>query len=415
MSNAQVVAATTATLRLLLLAGIPARDTAIPQLDVTTLPPDKVNLSADKPALNLFLYQTAVNGAWRNRDAKQARPGESPLPPLALNLHYLVTAYGNVDDREGDFSHRVYGAAMSVLHDHPVLSPDELVAAMSSNPALRQVEHVRIAPLSTSVEEMARLWTIFQTNYRLSMAYEVSVVLIESDRAANMALPVLRRGDADRGPVTLASPAPTLMRAVPPAGRLAVRLGETLVFEGRNLDDGMRVRVSGPLLAAPVLLDAVPGAMANRLTVQLPAAGDPDAMSTWAPGFYTAAVVAARAGIHDLVSNAVSFALAPIITLSATQLPATVPPAAPAVLRVSCAPRLRDEQQASLLLGSTAIVEKARIAVPDPAQPTQSEFDVFGAANESVVVRLRADGVDSVPIDVVNPLIFDAAQTVSFQ
>ena len=410
MSNAQVIAATTATLRLLLLSGIPARDAAIPQVDVTTLPPDKVNVNADKPALNLFLYQTALNGAWRNRDAAHARPGESPLPPLALNLHYLLTAYGHVDDREGDFSHRVFGAALSVLHDHPVLSPDELVAAMSPNPALRQVERARIAPLATTVEEMTRLWTIFQTNYRLSTAYEVSVVLIESDRASVVALPVLRRGETNRGPVALASAAPTLMRALPPAGRLGVRLGEALTLEGRGLDGGVRVRVTSPLLAAPVFLDPLPGATVDSLTVQLPAPADAGAMSTWAPGFYTAAAVVARPGIHDLVSNAVPFAVAPSITLSATQL------AAPnATLTVSCTPRLRADQQATLFLGGTAIAEKARIAVADPAQPSQSEFDVGGAANESFVVRLRGDGVDSIPIDPANPIAFDPAQTVTFQ
>lgn len=410
MSNAQIIAATTASLRMLLLSGVPARDAAIPQVDVTTLPPDKVNLNADKPALNLFLYQTAVNGAWRNRDSAHARSGESPLPPLALNLHYLLTAYGNVDDREGDFSHRVYGAAMSVLHDHPLLGSDELLAAMSTNPALRQVERVRISPLATTIEEMTRLWTIFQTNYRLSTAYEVSVVLIESDRAAVMALPVLRRGDTDRGPVALASAAPSLMRAVPPAGRAAVRLGEELALEGRNLDSGVRVRVSSPLLVQSVLLDPEPGATVDSLTVKLPSMVDVGVMSEWAPGFYTAAVVAVRPGIRDLVSNSVPFAIAPLITLSAKQLPA-----AGGTLTVSCTPRLRDSQQATLLLGTNVIGEKNRVAVSDLTQPSKSEYDVAGAANESYVVRLRADGVDSIPIDPAKPLTFDDEQTVTFQ
>lgn len=415
MSNAQVIAGTTATLRLLLLAGIPARDPAIPQLDVTTLPPDKVNLSADKPALNLFLYQTALNGAFRNRDSAHARPGESPLPPLALNLHYLITAYGNVDDREGDFSHRVYGAAMSVLHDHCVLGSEELVSSMSPNPALRQVERMRITPLATSVEEMARLWTIFQTNYRLSTAYEVSVALIESDRAAIMPLPVLKRGSTNRGPISLASAAPSLVRAVPPGGRAAVRLGEILNLEGANLSGDLRVRVTSQRLAAPVFFDPLPDSTSDNVKVSLPPAGDPGVMSAWSPGFYTAAIVAAHAGMHDLVSNSVSFALAPIIGLSPAQLPATVPPAPPAVLTVSCTPRLQDTQEAWLLFGDKRIRERTRVAAADLTLPTESEFDVFGAAGESFVVRLRADGVDSIPIDFANPLSFDPSQTVAFQ
>jgi len=415
VSNAQVIAGTTATLRLLLLAGIPARDPAIPQLDVTTLPPDKVNLSADKPALNLFLYQTALNGAFRNRDSAHTRPGESPLPPLALNLHYLITAYGNVDDREGDFSHRVYGAAMSVLHDHCVLGSEELVSSMSPNPALRQVERMRITPLATSVEEMARLWTIFQTNYRLSTAYEVSVALIESDRAAIMPLPVLKRGSTNRGPVSLASAAPSLVRAIPPGGRSSVRLGEILTFEGANLSGDLQVRISNPRFAAPVFLSVLPESTSDSVKVVLPAAGDPGVMSAWSPGFYTAAIVAAHADMHDLVSNSVSFALAPGIELSSTQLPATTPPSQPAVLTVTCTPRLQNNQEAWLLFGDRRVPEKIRVAVADPTLPSKSEFEVFGAAGESFVVRLRADGVDSIPIDPANPLTFDPSQTVVFQ
>jgi len=92
-----------------------------------------------------------------------------------------------------------------------------------------------------------------------------------------------------------------------------------------------------------------------------------------------------------------------------------VPPAPPAVLTVSCAPRLQDDQEAFLLFGDQRTKEKTRIAVADPTLPSESEFEVFGAAGESFVVRLRADGIDSIPIDFANPLTFDPSQTVAFQ
>ncbi len=412
MSNAQVIAATTATLRLLLLGGIPARDAAIAQVDVTTVPPDKVNANIDRPTLNLFLYQTVLNGAWRNRDAAHARPGEAPLPPLALNLHYLLTAYGQVDVDEGDFSHRVLGAAVSVLHDHPVFGADELVAALPLHKALPQVERLRISPLATSIEEMSKLWTIFQTNYRLSIAYEVSVVLIESDRPASSPLPVLRRGATDRGPAVLVSAVPTLVRALPPKGRAAVRLGETLTIEGRNLGAGQRVRISGSRLATPVFLDALPGGSADRITVALPDVGAPGVMAAWAPGFYTATVVVPHEGMHDLPSNAVPFALAPFITVSPT-----TPPAGAVALTVLCTPRLRDDQPAVLLFGTPPhpVPEKPRVPDADLGHPTPCTFQVSGAAGERYAVRLRVDGVDSVPVDPAAPASFDPAQTVAFQ
>jgi hypothetical protein len=412
MSNARVIAATTATLRQLLLDGMPKRDSAIGGVAVTTLPLDRVGADMTRPALNLFLYQTALNGAWRNRDAAHARPGESPLPPIALNLHYLLTAYGQVDVAQGDFSHRVLGAAVSVLHDHPVLGEDELVGSLATNPALGQAERIRITPLATSLEEMSKLWTTFQTNYRLSTAYEVSIVLIESDRATNNALPVLKRGDADRGPVALASPAPSLSRAVPPNNQAALRLGETLTLEGRNLrTTGLQVRISGRLLATPLLLDPQPGATDDRLKVTLPPATAPNAMSTWAPGFYTAVVlVPERPGVHAMPSNAVAFAIAPSIALSTT-----TPPAGALTLSVTCAPRMHVDQPATLLFGNRAIPEKGRNQPADTTQPTTVDFDVSGQAAEAFVVRLRVDGVDSIPVVSSDLLNFDPLQTVVFQ
>ena len=411
MSNAQVIAATTATLRQLLMDGVPRRDPAIANVSVTTVPLDRVGSDMTRPALNLFLYQAALNAAWRNRAPSHARPGESPPPPLALNLHYLLTAYGQVDVQQGDFGQRVLGAAVSVFHDHPVLGTDEIVGALAQNPALRQVERVRISALPMTLEELSKLWTTFQTNYRTSMAYEVSVVLIESDLPATTPLPVLRRGDADRGPVAVASPLPSLSGARPPNGQAAVRPGETLTLEGRYLEaDGLLVRISGSLLAAPVTLPPEAGRRADRIAVKLPAVADPGVMDAWAPGFYTVAVVAHRPGLPALASNAVSFALAPVITLSQT-----TPPAGALALVVSCSPRVREGQQVTLLFGDTPVAEGQRTLPADTTLPTTSQFDVDGLSGESRVVRLRVDGVDSIPVSAADASAFDPQQTVTFQ
>ena len=122
MSNTLAIAATTSTLRNLLLTQIPQLDGDLSDLEVTIQPPDLARKGVTKAQLNLFLYQTVVNGAWRNLDMpRQVRPGETGSPPLALNLHYLVTAYGRGETDTDGTTHRVLGGAMSVLHDHPLL------------------------------------------------------------------------------------------------------------------------------------------------------------------------------------------------------------------------------------------------------------------------------------------------------
>jgi hypothetical protein len=176
MSNALAIAAVTATLRHLLDRGLNA---GLPGTRVTTRPPDKARDAGGGNQVNLFLYQTLPNAAWRNTDLSAGGP------PLALNLYYLLSAYGQNDDDAEPFSHRLLGEAMRILHDHPVLDPATIQEALPGSDLHEQAERVRITPQPLTLEEMARLWGTFQTQYRISVAYEVSVVLIAGTRGAN--------------------------------------------------------------------------------------------------------------------------------------------------------------------------------------------------------------------------------------
>ncbi|HYY93298.1 MAG TPA: DUF4255 domain-containing protein, partial [Pyrinomonadaceae bacterium] len=156
MSNGLAISAVTLTLQDIIRKNVPelASMTA-----VTSLPPDKVT-AGDTDQLNLFLYHVMPSAAWRNFDLPhQVRPGELAQPPLPLVLDYLITAYGKND-------HVLLGKTMSVLHDHLLLSPDEIRAVLSNTGLDQQVERVRITLQPLSLEEMYRLWNGFQTQYR---------------------------------------------------------------------------------------------------------------------------------------------------------------------------------------------------------------------------------------------------------
>src|SRR5258706_3615707 len=121
MSNALAIATVTAALRNLIQKGLDSKPFAVSGAKVSIQPPDEVKTSSD--LINLFLYQTAINGAWRNMDIPQrVKPGETGQPPLALNLYYLLTAYGKDNDVTEPRSHNLLGLAMRGLHDHPLLS-----------------------------------------------------------------------------------------------------------------------------------------------------------------------------------------------------------------------------------------------------------------------------------------------------
>lgn len=62
------------------------------------------------------------------------RSGDPGIPPLALDLHYLLTAYGeNNDDID---AHRVLGVAMRLVHEHSVLTRDVIRAAVTADTRL---------------------------------------------------------------------------------------------------------------------------------------------------------------------------------------------------------------------------------------------------------------------------------------
>jgi hypothetical protein len=179
MSNPLAIAAVTATLRHLLDRGL---GRALPGTTVTTRPLDKAREQNSGNQINLFLYQTMPNAAWRNIDPGLGPSGDAAQPPLALTLYYLLTVYGQNEDDSEPFSHRLLGLAMDLFHQHPILAPCDIRDALAGNDLYQQVQRIRISFQPLLFEEMSKIWATFQTQYRLSVAYEVSVVLIDSRR-----------------------------------------------------------------------------------------------------------------------------------------------------------------------------------------------------------------------------------------
>lgn len=397
MSNVLAIAATTRTLRNLLLAQMPALDAELSDLEVTLQPPDVARKGISKAQLNLFLYQVVANVAWRNLDMPgQVRPGDSAPPPLALNLHYVITAWGRGDSDSDAISHRVLAAAMSTLHDRAVLDGNDIRNALPDNDLANQVERVRITPLPQSVDELSRLWTAFQTSYRTSAAYEATVLLIDSQVAMRAPLPVLRRGPQDRGVIATASAAAVLESLSCPRTQPAVRIGEDIVLGGRQLaTEHALARFSSLRLEAPIDIAPLAGDAAGTLRVHLAnAAEDVDAASRWAPGIYTVALLVQPPGLPPLLSNELPLALAPIITLS----PLTAV-AGDLTLNLTCLPRLRDGQRVFLLFGDRLLAPQSISNPADTHQPSALVFEVTGVAAGTHTVRLRVDGADSIPVD----------------
>jgi hypothetical protein len=428
MSNSLAIAAVTTTLRNLIAQYI---GDELGSGFVTARPPDKARENGDSASqINLFLYQILPSAALRNMDlSKRIKPGETGQPPLALNLYYLITAYGKDND---DIScHRLLGRAMRILHDNAILKPADIQVALADSELHNQVERVRITPVPLSLEDVSKLWTTFQTQYRISAAYEVSVVLIESTLPVKAPLPVLTRGarlesaagESGRGrgdegiliQPSLISPFSTLEAVQPPNQQASVRLGEVLTLRGHHLesDDGrVFVRFMHPRLRNAIELEQPIAGSVKELAVPLP--NEP---ADWPAGFYTVAVRMRRNG-KEQMTNALPFSLAPRIEeITLNSLPI---PGGDESLTLTCSPQVWSGQRVALLLGDRELPPLSDADELDFAEPTEQQktdtlsFDVTNIPAGEYFVRLRVDGVDSLLVDrSVTPPVFDSSQKVT--
>ncbi|HEX4708669.1 MAG TPA: DUF4255 domain-containing protein [Candidatus Udaeobacter sp.] len=448
MSNSLAIAAVTSTLRSMLdsasgglTANLPAdipSSLGLGSVSVTTKTPDKARPSAETAnQVNIYLYQTAPNAAFCNMDMpRKARPGEIAQPPVALTLHYLLSAYGHNDDETA--AHILLGQAMRIFHDNAVLDHSAIRAALGGNDLYEQVEHVRISPQPLSIEEISKLWTAFQTQYRISSAYRVEVVLIESSRPSQAPLPVLTRGKDDSGPSAVAGNSlPVITSVLPPNRQSSAFLGDELTIAGQNLNNLSAVRFtlinSRADTPAILLPPAAVQVIQDGIKVTLP--NDVAAQTTWVAGFYTVAVVVNRTlngTSQTWSSNELPLSLAPRIQKIEPANPIPRDAGGKVTLAVTCQPQvklavvdpthMRFDQQVVLLLGTARQIAPEAPPPPPaiPAQPPTSSdkltflFPVSAAELGEYLVRLRVDGVDLPMVDrTVTPPTFDASQKVT--
>lgn len=331
MSNALAIAAVTAVLKDLLENGLVSDSitTSVGDVMVTALPPDRISIGADERAqLNLFLYQVTQNRSadWVYREhpglhttsvlENRFQPKRDPRltnPPLALDLHYLLTAYGAKDFQ----AEILLGYAMQLLHEMAVLTRDVIytalknAASVSTSGALSQalaavspldladqVGQIKICPEFFNMEETSKLWSALQTHYRPSAAYQASMVLIES-----------RSSDKPGSPYKIPFCQPLIEQVITPIeSDYTIVAGSMLLIRGQRLrGEATRARLSGTeTLLVPqdvketqlslLLPPDLPAGLQGLQVVHLLPAG------------------ATRPLQHEVGSNLVAFVLHPTIT-----------------------------------------------------------------------------------------------------
>jgi hypothetical protein len=160
---------------------------------VSALPPDRIPSGGDERAqLNIFLHQVTphvtLNRALDGRSKKS--------PAMAVELHYLITAYGAQDYQ----SEILLGHAIDILHELAVLDRERIRAALTAlttsadrrvvPPAVatlanadvpERVDAIHVTPEFLTVEDVSKLWSALQARFRPSITYKVTAVPITAD------------------------------------------------------------------------------------------------------------------------------------------------------------------------------------------------------------------------------------------
>lgn len=246
MSDFTAIGGVSATIRTLLLDRMEVQDGESNPV-IAIAPPDVSSATATGSFLNLFLYRVTENAHLKNQN-DPGFDGGYGHPPLSLDLHYLLTAYGQSE--EGLHAQHVLGNAMRVLHDYSVITPDlKQVRNNPDQPVLdsslqNQFERIKIYLDNMTLEDITKIWTALTKPYRLSVAYTVSAVRINaalarriprmvSDSASGgigiQVIPIIRP-QIDGFHVRQPGDPPELLRKMPYAG-----IGDTLIISGQNL------------------------------------------------------------------------------------------------------------------------------------------------------------------------------------
>jgi hypothetical protein len=122
--------------------------------------------------VSLFLYHIQINPYLRNEESPITNDTAMILPPLVVDLFYMITPYS--DDKTDE--KLVLGKVMQIFHDNATLKGSLLQGGLSGTD-----EAFRLLLCTINLEDLARVWDAFQdVAYRLSVVYTIPGVYIDS-------------------------------------------------------------------------------------------------------------------------------------------------------------------------------------------------------------------------------------------
>jgi hypothetical protein len=199
MSNALSVPTVTAAICELLQTRIAAAFVTPPP----RVAPGPLDDSVGEPRVGVHLIRVTRNTALFTADLPtRTSAGEvRSKPRAAIDLHYLFTFRGN-DPYQ---SEQLLGLCAATLHAVPELDADLIARATTNTPEVLENdlaladERVRLTPESLSLDEVSRLWALYQPGtFTVTLAAVAGPVLVDATEVPGSVLPVRQVASAAR-------------------------------------------------------------------------------------------------------------------------------------------------------------------------------------------------------------------------
>jgi hypothetical protein len=356
-------------------------------------PDDRVTINiglpdqdSDGKRLNLFLYHVRECQYLKNQDLPGASsPGEYGHPPLALDLHYLMTAYAESDEGDQIEAHQILGDAMRAMHDHSYLLGDILDPALQGS-----VERAKVTLEPLTVEDVTKVWVALNKPYRLSVGYKVTVVQLQS--RLQRGAPGLISETPGGGPRIVVAPIQRpridealVIRQGDPTNRERVayaRIGDRLALKGQNLSGDLRILMNDVDVTASVLSKT-----ASRMELTIP--NDAGIQPGPIPVRVAADILLGDPPVphRGISSNVSAFVIIPRVASL------TVTPGNPPTLDIEGTRLFQENKECMTLIGDRVISSSAYTT----RQTDQIALEVpAGLPAGTYPVRVRVNGAESI-------------------
>jgi hypothetical protein len=150
-----------------------------PKPEITFKSPKEIQEDGGNPnKVSLFLFRILENAHLKNEELQRVDNTSLRLPPLALDLEYLVTPYSDEKTQEKV----ILGKVMQIFHDNTILRGTFLQGDLAGTD-----EEIKLLFNPISLDDMTKMWSSFQeVGYRLSASYLVTPVRIDSTRGMDV-------------------------------------------------------------------------------------------------------------------------------------------------------------------------------------------------------------------------------------